>query len=199
MSEPKITPKSDIHYSRVRPRHTFEHLVKNEKGEWQIRKDTTIEGYDSLLGKWQVIRVETVYELLEKSGLKKKIEFNVVFCRITTDRESLLDLRAYFIQKMECCVPNIKEYQDVYLTLENNNLYASELQVSTIAISLSFSERENRFSSWLSKIGDARRLSNKETLALLKEPNTIGIYEEDREGNFTIRILGTVRVSGRGV
>lgn len=198
MSEqPKITPQEQIHYSRVRWKCTWQHLVKTEGGEWKIRLDKEIEGYDSLLGKWITLRTETTYEDLEKHGLKKEIDFNVVFCRLTTDRESLLDLRAYFVQPMKCTIPDIKEYRDVYLTLENRSLFVNELTVSTMAISLSFDE-ENRFSAWLEKVGDAKRLTDKQALELLKKSDTIGIYEEDREGNFTTKTLGTVRVSARG-
>jgi len=196
MSEPKITPKEEIHYSRVRPRCTWQHLVKTEDG-WKIRLDREIEGYDSLEGKWVKLRVETTYEPLEKHGLKKEIVFNVLFCRTTTDKESLLDLRAYFVQPMKCTVPDTKEYHDIYLSLENKNLFVQELQGSTMEISLSFSE-ENRFSAWLEKTSEAKRLTDKQASELLRKPDTLGIYEEDRQGNFTIKSLGTVRVSARG-
>jgi hypothetical protein len=197
MSEPKITPQDQIHYSRVRWKRTWQHLIKNENGEWQIRLDREIEGYDSLLQKWVTLRTETTFEPLDKHGLVKEVHFNVLFARTTTDRNSLLDLRAFFVQAMKCTIPDIKAFKDVYLNLENQNLYVSELQVSTMAISLSFSE-ENRFAEWLEKIGEPKRLTDKQASELLRKSDTIGIFEEDRDGNFTTRSLGTVRVNARG-
>ena len=197
MSEtPKVTQKSEIHYARIKQTRSFEHLVKTEKG-WEIRIDKVYEGYDSLIGKWIKLKIETSYEPLETTwGLKKSIEFDVLFMRQGLS-DNLQTIRAYFVQKIKCEIPDLKMFKDIYVSLENGNLLINSLPDQCLTISLNFSE-DNVYGEFLHKIGEPRKLTIKEATTLINSKDVLSLFMEDENGNFGTRTLGTIRISARG-
>lgn len=192
----KVTQESEIHYSRIKQTRSFEHLVKTEKG-WEIRIDKVYEGFDSLERKWVKLKVETSYEPLESWGLKKSLEFNVLFVRQGLN-DNLQTIRAYFVQKIKCEIPaDLKMFKDVYVSLENGNLLINSLPDQCLTISLNFSE-DNVYGEFLHRIGEPRKLTIKEATEMINRKDVLSLFEEDRDGNFGTRTLGTIRISARG-
>lgn len=196
MSEqPKIT--TEIHYSRIKQTRSFQHLVKTDSGEWKIRIDKVFEGFDSLLQKWVKLNVETSYEPLETTwGLKKSLEFDVLFQRQAIN-DNLQTIRAYFVQKIKCEIPDLKMFKDVYVSLENGNLLINSLPDQCLTISLNFSE-DNVYGEFLTKVGEPRKLTIKEATEMINRKDVLSLFEEDRDGNFANRIISNIRVSMRG-
>ncbi|MCJ7559337.1 hypothetical protein MUO79_01800 [Candidatus Bathyarchaeota archaeon] len=169
-------PIGKVEYARYKQSHS-DRIIHDGKA-YVVQRTFTVKGFDSLLDKWNKVKVYTKILPLSEHPNKptKSLELTVVLMRETTDYQTLRTIKGFFKSSFKIEVKDVES--NIYLTYCNGLIFMNDVvRGVTCMLQLNGIPKNIR----CEKIGDAIRISEAEKDALLKEG--CALYEELSDGS----------------
>lgn len=168
--------------------------VTKKNGKWCYRKDNHVRNFDMILRMWveDPSKRTTEYLSLESQGVAKKQQLKVLILR-TTINSHLKQVHGYFLQTVECTVPEAPEYKDWFLKVVKGHktrrkwckgyFVLSDLALGTAQI-LFMQHR------WVKKVGEEKRVLEKNVEKMIESGEVSDLLSEDpNTGKFSERTV----------